>query len=89
MESEENLDKGDKSSKETSSAGESSESKGREPSPIARSPVEQLARSLGEYITTKETQQIVQATKQLSLGPSQMTMATAMIAHAGGSGQIQ
>jgi len=74
--SEENLDEGDKSSDET----ESSKSKGKESALIASSPVEQLTKSLGEYIATKETQQIVQATEQLSLGPPQATMATATIA---------
>jgi len=63
-ESKEDLDKGDESSEET----ESSKSKGQESTQIASSPVEQLAKSLGEYIATKETQQIVQATEQLSLG---------------------
>jgi len=72
----ENLNEGDESSEET----ESSKSKGQESTQIASSPVEQLAKSLGEYIATKETQQIVQATEQLSLGLPQMTMATATIA---------
>jgi len=75
-ESKENPDEGDESSEET----ESSKSKGQESTQIASSPVEQLAKSLGEYIATKETQQIVQATQQLSLAPLVTTMATATIA---------
>jgi len=79
--SEENLDKGDESSKETGSSKgtESSKGKGKEQTPVTRLPIEQLAESLGDYIVTKETQLIVQATEQLSLGPPQATMATATI----------
>jgi len=67
--SEENLDKGDKSSKESSKSTQSSKGKGKEQTPVIRLPIERLAESLGEYIMTKETQQIVQATQQLSLAP--------------------
>jgi len=87
--SKENLDKGDESSKESSKSAQSSKGKGKEQTPVTRSPIEQLAESLGEYIMTKETQQIVQATQQLSLAPPQTTMVTAMIARVGGSGQVQ
>jgi len=73
---EENLDEEDESFKET----DSSKGKAREQTPIVSSPIEQLAKSLGEYIATKETQQIVQATEQLSLGPPQAMMAIATIA---------
>src|SRR6266850_5141731 len=45
--SEEDLDKGDESSKETDS------SKNKEHMPVASSPIEQIAKSLGEYIATK------------------------------------
>ena len=55
--SEENLDKGDESSKDTGS----SKGKGKEQTPVTRLPIEQLAEPLGEYIGSKETQQIVQA----------------------------
>jgi len=60
-ESEENLDQGDKSSKESESSKDtdSSKGKGKEHTPVARSPIERLAESLGEYIATKETQLIV------------------------------
>src|SRR6266850_7132786 len=89
--SEENLDEGDESSKETESSKDtdSSKGKGKECTPVASSPIERLAKSLGEYIATKETQQIVQATQQLSLAPPVITMATAMIVRAGRSGQVQ
>src|SRR6267142_490880 len=86
--SEEDLDKGDESSKETEGSKESGDSKSKEHTPVASSPIERIAKSLGEYIATKETQQIVQATQQLSLGPPVITMATATIARAGGSGQV-
>jgi len=61
--SEENLDEGDESSKEESfKSTQSFKGKGKEQTPVTRSPIKQLAESLGEYIATKETQQIVQAT---------------------------
>jgi len=87
--SEEDLDKGDESSEETESSKETGDSKSKEHTPVASSPIERLAKSLGEYIATKETQLIAQATQQLSLGPPDTTMATATIARAGGSGQVQ
>ena len=63
------LDEESESSEESSTETESSKGKGKEQTPVARSPVASLAESLGEYIATKETQQIVQATQQLSLAP--------------------
>jgi len=86
--SKENLDKGDESSDETESFKETDSSKDKEHTPVASSPIKQIARSLGEYIAIKETQQIVQATQQLSLGPPVTTMAIATIARAGGSRQV-
>src|SRR6267142_3672577 len=53
--SEENLDKGDESSEETESSKETDSSKDKEHTPIASSPIERIAKSLGEYIATKET----------------------------------
>jgi len=74
--SEEDLGKEEtESSKET----ESSEGKGKEQTLATRSPIASFAELLGEYIATKETQQIVQAIEQLSLGLPEITMATATI----------
>src|SRR6267142_374979 len=86
--SEENLNEGDESSKTESSKGTGS-SKDKEQAPVVSSPIERIAKLLRKYIATKEMQQIVTATQQLSLGPPTIGMATTMIARAGGSGQTQ
>src|SRR3984893_254585 len=86
-ETQQESEKGDSEGQRTPSA-QSNSSKGKALPSAVESPIEQFAKALGDYIATKETQQVVTQIEELSLATTS-TMATATIARAGGSGTVQ